>query len=253
MRLHLGKLFEWDTTYFNGEKIDSLGTPFVANEKTHHYWIPRQHVQAGQTNCLGISLWGNSPQVRMIGPAEDMYLQALEPLWYYPDYREDYYEIATARLVLITGSMVLTIAVLLLLRPVNLSAERNDTRSQQVDGSAWASGVAENPSEDSECHLATITSPERSLPENACLSDDYRRHDRLIAVRWQTDSAWPWRNTPIPDMTTTTSNLPNSPLAQPVRYRSCQHRRHLVRTAPKRTGIRERCRIILADRIVSRG
>ena len=92
LRLHLGKLFEWDTTYFNGTTVGSIGLPFVADERFRHYRVPREHVRVGERNCIGISLWGNSGKVRMIGPAEDMFLQALEPLWYYPDYREDYYD-----------------------------------------------------------------------------------------------------------------------------------------------------------------
>lgn len=75
LTLHLGAIDDFDTTYFNGEKVGAIGEETPNYFQVHrHYKIPGQLVRAG-ANTIAIRVFDNYGEGGLLGPASGMYTE----------------------------------------------------------------------------------------------------------------------------------------------------------------------------------
>jgi beta-galactosidase len=93
LRLELGRVDDFDVTFWNGEKIGSIGAenPTAWNTE-RNYTVPGRLVKAGR-NVIAVRIWDHFGGGGFNSLAADMTLRpaaGAEPFMYHPDYRTDF-------------------------------------------------------------------------------------------------------------------------------------------------------------------
>jgi beta-galactosidase len=93
LKLELGRVDDFDVTFWNGEKIGGIGGENAAAWNTpRDYTVPGRLVKAGR-NVLAVRIWDHFGGGGFNSLAADMMLrpgQGAAPLLYHPDYRTDF-------------------------------------------------------------------------------------------------------------------------------------------------------------------
>jgi hypothetical protein len=93
LRLELGRVDDFDVTFWNGERIGAIGSENPAAWNTErNYTVPGRLVKAGR-NVIAVRVWDHFGGGGFNSLAADMTLRpgaGAEPFLYHPDYRTDF-------------------------------------------------------------------------------------------------------------------------------------------------------------------